>query len=421
LAVTYGAWVIDRVRNRRAPRPTPVLAGALFFLATLVLSIALGPEDSGSSDIKLLPYAGFVMLPWLTEDVFESPRQLCGLVRAWLLGMTITIIVAVVAIVAFYVVDRDVLTSVGCSYGRLPAGWYPRVCLPFRNPNMMANYLTVVIPLTIGCGGLLFPGKWRTVVFVAAMVAAASTLSTGLGGLALSVAITIYAMTRRSTARRGGLGGALMVTAIAGAILMTVATVGTFVPKGYGHITVGGSEFNFIKNGRVHTWLSAINTISQHPVTGIGYGALVAVTPPGGPPENLRPWIEGRLEPFDDSRPLTAEAHSVVLSVAAQAGVLGLAAFFFLLFQVVRRSTFREWDGSDALRYLPAALAAGLIGAVAYHGWFVAIEEARHFWAALGLTAAAHHVRATRLLAFDDARTTRDAGPRGAARGGARG
>jgi O-antigen ligase len=385
LAATYVASAAHWVRRRRLPPRDALLWGTVPFLAVAAGSIVASPEAGTTSWVKLVALAGYVLLPWLSRDVLDGEAALRLAVRAWLLGTLLAATVALAGVVAF-VFDREVLTELGCSYGRLPEGPYPRVCLPFRNPNYLANYLTASVPLLLACGGVLLRAPWRLVAVGACAIAILFTLSTGIGGLALALGIILWATARGRHSRRARAAfaaGALL------AIGATAVTVGHVVPAGHGHVDVAGHEWHFARGPRVHTWLSAGETVAEHPLVGVGYGHVVARTPGA----DLEPWLTGHLDPFAEEGPLFAEAHNTWLNVAGQMGLLGLGTFVLLVAVIARRQRVAPLPVPGPLQDLPAAVVAGLAGAFLFHGLFTGAEEFRHLWALAGLGAGAASLR----------------------------
>jgi O-antigen ligase len=283
--------------------------------------------------------------------------------------------------------DRQVLTELGCSYGRLPGGPYPRICLPFRNPNYLANYLTSSVPLLLACGGILLRPPWRLVAVGACAIVALFTLSTGIGGFALALGIILWATARRRRPRRTR-AAALAAGALL-AIGAAAVTIGHLVPQGHGHVEVAGHQWHFARGPRVHTWLSAGETLAEHPLVGVGYGHPVARTPGA----DLDPWLTGHLEPFSQEGPLFAEAHNTWLNVAGQTGLLGLGAFILLVVVIAGRQQIAPLPVLGPLQDLPPAVVAGLAWAFLFHGLFTGAEEFRHLWALAGLGAGAASLR----------------------------
>jgi O-antigen ligase len=354
------------------------------FLAVAAASIVVSPQAGTTSWIKLVALGGYVLLPWLAQEVLDGDEDALRLaVRAWLLGTMLAVAVGLAGMVAF-AFDRDILTELGCSYGRLPEGPYPRICLPFRNPNYLANYLAASIPLLVACGGILLRRPWRLVAVGACAVVALFTLSTGIGGFALAVGLIAWGMGRG----RGRRGTAALTVGVLLALGAAAVTVGHLVPPGHGQVEVDGHGWNFTRGPRVFTWLSAAETTIHHPLLGVGYGLVVARTPGG----DLGPWLTGGLDPFAAEGPLFAEAHNAWLNVSAQTGLLGLAAFLLLVVVVARRQRVERLPVRNPLGDLPVAVVAGLAGAFLFHGMFTGAEEFRHLWALAGLGVGAAQV-----------------------------
>jgi O-antigen ligase len=209
------------------------------------------------------------------------------------------------------------------------------------------------------------------------------TLSSGIGGIAVAAAIAGAAIL--PARRRILLAGGLLVAAG-----FLVASVGYRVPAGLGHVPVPGGEWHVLKGPRVHTWLSAVATIRDHPVTGVGYGSLVAHAP------RLRRWYrQGYAEALHIDRPPTKDAHQTWLSVAGQTGLVGLAAFVVLLVACARGLPVpgRRGPPDGTAGRLGVAVLAGLAGTVGYHGLFASVEEFRHVWALLALGVVALRLR----------------------------
>jgi O-antigen ligase len=182
----------------------------------------------------------------------------------------------------------------------------------------------------------------------------------------------------------------VLATAVVVALAAAVVTVGHVVPSGHGDVEVARYEWSFARGPRVHTWLSAGETVAEHPVLGVGYGLTVARTPG----RDLDPWLTGQLDPLAGEGPPFAEAHDAWLNVAGQTGLLGLAAFALVVVAVARRQSMRPLPGRSSLRHLPAAIVAGLVGGFLFHGLFAGAEEFRHLWALAGLGASAQALSA---------------------------
>ncbi|MGH2724116.1 MAG: O-antigen ligase family protein [Actinomycetota bacterium] len=387
---TYVAVALGWLTGRLRPRPDGLLWAGMAFVAALGLSILAAGDIELSSLVKLVAFAAYILLPWVAAQVLRDRERVEWAVRAWLAGLLVAVAVGLAGIVAF-VVDRDALTSLGCVYGRLPEGPYPRVCIPFRNPNLFANYLAAGIGILLASGRVLLPRRAHVVAVAACALVAASTLSTGIGGFALSAGLTMW-FTRRDRPGARPWPALALTASVLVATAFALATVGHTVPPGRGQVPLADADWHFLKGPRVHTWLSVVATVRGHPVTGLGYGSLVA----RNPGRDLGPWLRADVgKPLrEGALPRVAEAHNAWLSVAGQSGLVGLAAFVALLVVVARRMSLRPLPVPGPLAGLPPALVAGAVGALLFHGMFAGAEEARHLWALFALAAASNALRA---------------------------
>lgn len=363
------------VRRRVRPSGWGIAAAGVAYLLALALSIALASDPADLAWLRLVAYAPFVLLPWTLPHAIEAEDGARLVVRAWLLAAGVSIALGLIQVAGFYAARRWFADAFPCSYGRIPEGPYPRICGPFRNPNAFVDYLAATAPLAILFARDLVPRRWLIPAAGAFGVASLFTLSSGIGGIAVAAAIAGGAVV--PARRRVLLAGGLLVAA--GFLL---ASVGYRVPAGFGHVSVPGGEWHVLKGPRVHTWLSAVATIRDHPVTGVGYGSLVAHAP------RLRRWYrQGYAEALHVDRPPTKDAHQTWLSVAGQAGLVGLAAFVGLLVACVRglSAAGRRGPPRGIAPRLAVAVFAGLVGTVGYHGLFASVEEFRHVWALVAL------------------------------------
>jgi O-antigen ligase len=81
------------------------------------------------------------------------------------------------------------------------------------------------------------------------------------------------------------------------------------------------------------------------------------------------------------------DSHNVWLSVAVQSGLIGLAAFAALAFDVCRRA-FRRRVEPASITLIRSGLGLALVAALFYQGLSGAFEDARHLWVLIGLIVA---------------------------------
>lgn len=355
-AVGLGAalFVVERGRVlaawRAAARPLAALAAWAAAL-TLATFTGEGPPHA----LKLVGSLGLAALPALALLVVDDEASLRRVTGGWLWGALgcAAVGAATLATAALWPAAPWLRWTLA-DQGSLPYGGYPRLQSTFLNPNMLCTYLTLSLALLAGAAreGWLRPGPARGLGALVGL-ALAFTLSAGLGAVALLGAALSKAQGARRLAVRG-----------AAAALALLAFAATWVTWGA----------PLRPSGRLLTWLGAWDTFSRHPLLGAGWGTA--------PCHVTYAHVSGPLLTFTD-------AHNVLLSVGAQAGVVGLAALGWVL-----------WESSAALRGAPArplawASALGVALVFGYQGLSGAYEDARHLWLALGLALSSQRLART--------------------------
>jgi O-antigen ligase len=124
---------------------------------------------------------------------------------------------------------------------------------------------------------------------------------------------------------------------------------------------------------RVLTWISALETLQQYPLTGRGIGldaGHVVYQSPNG-------------------EQILGDAHQLWLNVAAQQGIIGLFAILFLTVWFFRRSLPLNLETAP----IRTALGLAFIGTFCFQGLIGSYEDARHLWVLLGLLASASEAK----------------------------
>lgn len=340
-------------------RPAAADLALVAYFAAAGIS-AIGSPDPRRSLVKLLGL-GLLATLYLCAGHFQK-----RIAAWWLGGAAVAGVLGLVGAALFYLGARTRFDNPFiAAYGSIPVGNYPRVVALFANPNMYMSYLAASLAVV----AWVWPdarGRWRTALVALAAVLlanAALTLSVGLGGLALGAGLWWYL--RRGPARVLVLGAGV-AAALGFAALMFV----NLVPRGQGDVSVGPWDVQLAEGGRVDIWRGALRTAGAHPLTGKGYGTLVASTTNPRATVSMEKWGTAAMA---DGGAVELEAHDVWLNVLGQTGFLGLAAFVAFIFLALRRA--------------PAAILCGLVATLLYHGLFAALEDARHVWLLLGLAA----------------------------------
>jgi O-antigen ligase len=117
------------------------------------------------------------------------------------------------------------------------------------------------------------------------------------------------------------------------------------------------------------TWQGAWETFLNFPIFGKGIGLGVTAV------QFLAP--SGQMQ-------LLTDAHNTWLSVAAQAGVMGLTSLLMLSIAIIYRGVPAS-DPTDALSPVRSALLIAFISSFIIQGFVGSFEDARHLWVLVGL------------------------------------
>lgn len=339
------------------------------YLIAMLVSAAAS-EDPETSFKKFLGVAYLVAVAVLTKTILVTTMGVRSAVSAWLLAAAVTVVVSVLGCLLFYSGLPPRLNPFQSHYGSLPPGEYPRIKALFLNVNMCCNYLIVSAALAY----------WWTqsprrrlpaILSVGIWIAALSTFSTGIGGLALVTALLVR---RLVVSRQAGILPQLAhplvpLSALLALFLLVAASLSPAIV----------TEGVLAPSMRLQTWRGSLDTFLSHPLLGKGLGLPVT--------ETAYVNLSGHTQIFTD-------AHNIWLNIAAQAGVLGLATLLAVLIHALRAGPRGSNKGELAQSLperisLPLALKTALVGAWLYHGLTGSFEDTRHLWVLLGLLEAA--------------------------------
>lgn len=232
---------------------------------------------------------------------------------------------------------------------------------PFHNANIFANYLAFNAFVALTLAESWLGDRWRAVRIGA--VATVPVLVFGLAvtasrgamvGLVIGVGALVV-LSERVRAWMVGLAGILAVLLLQW-IEGSVENRTTFLLHRY------LSEKNL--GGRMELWGLALDAFERHPVLGIGYGQ----------------YRELALQELGRN----ISAHSSLLTLAAETGLVGLGLFVALFGTVVLA-------GLDLKGRVPAAtFPAAFVVATAGQGLVTDVHTFRAVWIAAGMVAAYH-------------------------------
>lgn len=357
----------------------PRLDRSFPFLILYGLALVMSTAFSLSIDRSLLKLVGelfLISIPVVVIHFVSDRESLRSTLLVWIGASTIVAIISLVTVVLFYIDRTNAWHSLFLHhYGSLPAGNYPRVQSTFFYPAMLASYLNVSISILFGAWmSDWIRGKLFVVLIGLHLFAVVFTFTPGLGGTVLSVGIWVAILLKR----KGYFLPSRIATwgAVIGALLFVIVSAISFWPIATSPFTFDLLGYRLDPTQRMLTWLGAFETFLQYPVFGKGVGLPVAnvyFAPPSGGMQIL------------------TDAHNSFLSVAAQAGSIGIAAFLGLILHASRRG-WTSVASSDWIRFsLFLAFTSGFV----YEGLFGSFENARHLWVLIGLAIAASRIAET--------------------------
>lgn len=346
LAVT--AAVREPARLRKIASHPLVIAVATYF-AAMLLSVAVSSDRTASLH-KLATQAYLLGLPVVVAMALPDRAALGTAVKGWLGGAVMLMALAIVGLAAWLADPGGALhRALDNGPGSLAPGPYPRLMLSFANPNMMVHYLGLTLPLVLAARAVGWIRPAAATAFVGMiLVTALAAVSPQLGGLLFAIGWWFWAERRNEFP--------------AAATLALLAAFGVIVA-----MQIAVSVIPAAPTVRVEAWRAAYDAWLSAPLVGRGLGvdavAVRFVTP------------DGALHTLND-------AHNQALSLLAQVGFVGLAAFGWLLWRIAAPLR----DGGEPLG---RALAVALVTGAAVQGLTGSFEDSRAWWAMLGLLLAA--------------------------------
>ncbi|MFQ3566223.1 MAG: O-antigen ligase family protein [Aggregatilineales bacterium] len=349
LALCFSLWLLVRAAAGWSWHSTPLDAAILLWAAAFIISLIANLEDWRRIAIGLW-YAGAYCIGWyaLNDALANRGLRRSMLVDALIFGGLIVMLFAFMQSVQWL---RETLPQI---VARSAPFSLPRPGSSLGNPNTLATVLVVLLPIAIGRAVTAPHALVRLTMSVYALAAALlliATFSRGgwLGGVAALVALTIGLAGGRSPLRLtfAGLSALRRVALLTAAAALLLAGLAGLVFV-IGTLDEGGRSLDL----RTFIFNSALALFAERPLTGHGlftFGAGLArlnSTPP--------------VQPH-------SHAHNLPLHVAAELGLIGLAALALLLWlgwRALRRSIAAA-EGNARVERIAAG--AALVGILAHH------------------------------------------------------
>ncbi|NER78264.1 MAG: putative bicarbonate transporter, IctB family [Leptolyngbya sp. SIO1D8] len=345
LLLACGAfWVLLTVTDEGGEGLTPIHLLVALYWGVMVLATAVSPVKAAAIS-GLIKLTLNILLFLLMARVLRRSQLRTGLVTVYLLT---SLVVSVYGLRQWFFGAEALATWVDPTSNL--AGT-TRVYSYLGNPNLLAGYLIPAVMLS-GAAIFVWP-RWmpKLLAVIALLVNTAClvfTFSRGgwlgfvAGGFALLVLLVQFLSVRfNSFWRRWALP--VMISGTATVLLLAVAAVAPLRDRVMSIFAIRSDSSN---NFRINVWMAVIDMIKARPILGIG---------PGNDAFN-------KIYPiYQQPRYNALSAYSVILEIAVEAGLIGLAIFFWLL-----TVTFGQgWRQLQRLREQQSVQAYWLIAALA--------------------------------------------------------
>jgi O-antigen ligase len=394
----------DILVRRRTIVLTPAMPWiALFLVVQIVSTITARDASDAASSLGTFLSEGLLLYLLVTNTV-RSPELLRAVV--W----TLLLVGAILGALSFFQQITETYNNSYFGFAQTDAAatgvtetGLARLAGPIGEKNRYAQIMLMLIPL----GVLLFSGerhRWQKVAALGcAALAAIATALTFSRGAALAAGIILVAMVALRYIRITHLLAAVALIAVVlvavpayGTRLTSLADLGSLLSDEPAGTTTDNSILS-----RATENLTALRVFADHPILGVG---------PGQFSNYYRAYAD---EIGVSVKAQNREAHNLYLGIAAETGVLGLAAFLGAVVatfvQLARARTRALLAARPELAAMAAAFMLALVGYLA-SGLFLHLSYARYYWLMLALAGAAGTVI---LQATDDRPSASAADTRG--------
>ncbi len=361
ILLTVAAFLIESWRSRLRPSiQSPFLIPAAVFLIAGLISVVVAPDRRAALGIYRAYLIEPILFFWVLANVVRGIKQ-----AWWILG-GLAVAGIVVAIPNAYV-DIQALRH----HTLNPSQVAPVVI--FTNPNDIPLFLMPLIALAGSLVLYSMDQRIRVLSAVFLVIALGSTLvSFSRGGyLALAAVAAGLALSHR---RRWWLVGAAVAAAV---VLVLIPPINHRLA-----VEVDFSNGSNTLVGRFELWRVSLHMLRDHPIFGAGLSGFAQTLAPYWNPTHTDRFIY---------------PHNIVLTFWSETGLLGLAAFVWILAVGFIQSR-RLWRGG-AFDWRPIGLGVllALVGVVV-HGLvdvpYFKNDLSAEFWILLGLVAAGVRWRA---------------------------
>lgn len=194
-----------------------------------------------------------------------------------------------------------------------------RATAAFPNANVLGVYLSAAAPLVIGMGLYYFKKVKKIIIILSGFLVSVGILLTFSRGTALALYISILFL---GIARKDKLIAAFLII-----ILLIFPFIAPSSVKDWAKEVNYNPAVFMLNADRISIYRNTLNMIKHHPLIGVGINTFSTN------------YLKYKLPEPDNAR--TADhmyAHNNFLQMAGETGLLGLAAFLWLLFRIFKKS-----------------------------------------------------------------------------------
>src|SRR3990172_9141245 len=315
-AAVFGGWLLQRVISKARLPSSGLELALLLFIGSQFIAVIFSEDIRGSIPYSITWLVSGLAL-YLVLDLLRAgwPAELFE--KCLLIAGSISMGFALFQWAGLYFSWRE--TVAGLEFA---PSFQQRISGILGDPNLLAAFTNLLVPLA-AARALVSGMASRIFLFALALVGLIVVLLTdsrgGLLGLGMGMVIlgALWVSIVSENARRQALRvwGFLLARKTL-LLLLSVAALAALAVVAWRQLGFQGDATHApALTARNIYWQAAVNAVVTDPLTGVGPGFY--------PVELMQIWSSPPARPY-------LHAHSVPFQVAAESGLLGLAAFVFL-------------------------------------------------------------------------------------------
>lgn len=311
-------------------KKVPLKYSMILFIVPFIFAAFTSFTISASIE-KLIVYIVSFILLFLSINLIDSKQKLYYLILALIISSVI------VSLYGLYQYKIGISVQESWVDRELNPDLKTRVYSTLENPNILAEYLIMTIPLTIA---LLWNSKnklnklWFLIIGFVQLLCILLTFSRG-GWIGIAFSMVIFAIFIDRRLILFYLAGALVLVAVSPEIIMTrIATIG--------NVEDSSTAFRF------PLWMASFDIIKDYWLTGVGLGpiAFKAIYP-----NYMRMGITA------------VHAHNIYLQLFIETGILGFIGFLLFVFSNIRCNLISFAKGIDTkIKRISIAVMSSILG-----------------------------------------------------------